>query len=98
LRPTGLSLKVAVAIVAKSHEILGGDYHMEAAKLLARHRADLIIRKTVAEVVAEVIESKEARGKSASHIRGLSSRLNRFARDFAVDARREQVAEVGTPV
>ena len=85
LRPTGLALEVAAGIVAKAHEILGGDFHIEAAKFYKMHRADQITRKTVAEVVAEVIESKTARGKSESYLKDLSTRLNRFAKDWAVD-------------
>ena len=94
LRPTGLSLEMAAAIVAKSHEILGGDFHIEAAKFFKQHRADAITHKTVAEVVAEVIESKQARGKSLSYIKDLDSRLNRFAKDFAVDIGNITTADV----
>jgi integrase len=85
LRPTGLSLEMAAAIVAKCHEILGGDFYIEAAKFYAQHRADLITRKTVAEVVDEIVESKKARALSARYIGDLSARLNCFAKDFAVE-------------
>jgi integrase len=85
LRPTGASLEVAAAGYAKAFEILGGDSVIEAANFYARHRADLITRKTVAEVVAELVDVKKARGKSARYIGDLSARLARFATAFAVD-------------
>ncbi len=85
LRPTGASLELAATVYAKCQEILGGDFAIEAAKFYKQHRADQITRKTVAEVVAEVIESKTARGKSPRYIGDLTARLKRFAKDWAVD-------------
>jgi integrase len=85
LRPLNISLEVAAANYAKAVEILGGDYIIEAAKFYARHRADQITLRTVAETVAELIDAKKARGKSARYLSDLSTRLNRFAKDFAVD-------------
>ena len=85
LRPTGISLELAAATYAKCHEILGGDFAIQAAQFYKLHRADAITRKTVAEVVAELIETKKARDKSFRYVGDLESRLNRFAKDFAVD-------------
>ena len=85
LRPTGASLEIAAASYAKSFEILGGDAVIEAAKFYARHRADQVTRKRVAEVVDELIAAKEGRGKSARYLGDLRARLTRFAEAFAVD-------------
>ena len=85
LSPTGASLELAATVYAKCREILGGDFAIEAAKFYKQHRADQITRKTVAAVVAEVIESKTAHGKSPRYIGDLTARLKRFAKDWAVD-------------
>jgi integrase len=85
LEPTGLSLEMAAANYAKAFEILGGDYIIEAAKFYALHRADQITRRTVAQVVAELIEARENAGKSDRYLADLRARLTRFANDFAVD-------------
>ena len=94
LRPTGLSLEMAAATFAKGFEILGGDSLIEAAKFYAEHRVDTLTRRTAAETVAELIESKKARGKSARYIGDLSARLARFAADFAVDIGTVTTADV----
>ena len=94
LRPTGASLELAATVYAKGFEILGGEFHTEAAQFFKLHRADQVTRRTVAQVVAELIEAKTARGKSASYVKDLSSRLNRFANDFAVDIGSVTTADV----
>ena len=85
LHPLGIALEVAAGNYAKACEIMGGDFVIEAATFYARHRADKITKRTVAEVVAELIAAKEARGKSARYLGDLSARLNRFAQSYAVD-------------
>jgi integrase len=85
LRPTGLALEVAAASVAKSFEILGGDYLVDAARFYAARRPDLLTRRTVAEAIDELIETRQARGKSIRTVNDLRSRLGRFAKAFAVD-------------
>jgi integrase len=84
LSPVGIPLEVAAGNYAKAFEILGGDFIIEAAQFYARHRADKITPRRVADVVAELIASKEGR-KSARYVADLRARLNRFAADFAVD-------------
>lgn len=85
LRPLNVSLEMATAAYVKTYEILGGDFIIEAAKFYARHRADQIQHRTVAATVTELIDMKEARGKSERYLADLRTRLTRFAKDFAVD-------------
>ena len=85
LRPTGLSLEMAAANVAKCFEILQGDNMVEAARFFSQHRVDRLVRRTVAEVVAELVEAKRSRGKSIRYVRTLKNQLARFATSFAVD-------------
>ncbi len=94
LQPVGIPLEVAAGNYAKAFGILGGDSIVEAAMFYARHRADKITKRTVAEVVAELIAAKEARGKSARYLGDLSARLNRFAQSYAVDISTVTTADV----
>ncbi len=85
LEPTGLSLEMAASTVAKAFQIWGEDCIIEAAKFYALHRADQITQRTVAQVVAELIEARRNAGKSDRYLSDLRARLTRFANDFAVD-------------
>lgn len=85
LRPTGAPLEVAAGVFAEAWKILGGDRIVEAARFYSRHQADQVERRTVSEVVAELLAAKEARGKSARTIGDLRARLGRFAGAFKVD-------------
>ena len=80
LRPTGISLELAAATVAKAFEILGGDRLIEAATFLQEHGAGKITPRTIGEVVEELWQAKEARGKSARYIGDLRARLRKFAK------------------
>ena len=84
LRPTGASLEVGRRHYAKAYGILCGDAVIEAANSYARHRADKISPRKVADVVAELVAAKEGR-KSTRYVADLRARLNRFASSFAVD-------------
>lgn len=84
IRPTGTSLEVVAATYAKIFEIVG-DAGIEAAQFYKRHRPDQVTRKCVADVIVELIVTKEARGKSACYIADLRSRLKRFAKFFGAD-------------
>jgi integrase len=94
LRPTGASLEMVAATFAKCFELLNGDALIEAAKFYALHRADLVTRRTVSEVVDELLETKRGRGKSARYIGDLSARLNKFAESFKVDVSTVTTADV----
>ena len=94
LRPTGLSLDAAAAVVAEAVAILGGNKIIAAANFYRQHCADQITRKTVAEVVAELIATREARGASVRYIGDLRARLGRFAETFAVDISSVTTADV----
>jgi integrase len=91
LEGTGLSIEVAAAHFAQAVKELGGDRVVEAARYFASRSPDKLPSKTVAEVVAEVLELRAARGASARYLGDLRSKLNRFADAFAV-----QIASVTT--
>ena len=85
LRPSGASLEIACATYAKAFDLLGGDAMIEAARFYSARRPDKITRRTVAEVLAELLAAKEARGKSDRYLADLRIRLGRFANDWPVD-------------
>jgi integrase len=93
LRPTGVSLEVAVATFAQCFEVLNGNVMFDAARFyVARHKP--IQPKSVADVVAELIAVKESRNASARYLQDLQSRLGRFADAFKKDAGSVTTAEV----
>ena len=83
-RPTGQSLELVAANYARAFELVG-DAVVEACKYYATRRPDLLTRKTVAEVVAELLATKESRQASTRYLSDLRQRLSRFAEAFAVD-------------
>ena len=91
LRPSGVSLEVAAATVAKGQELVG-DRILEACRFFNRHGAANITPRKVAEVVTELVASKRAAKKSELYVMDLSRKLGRFAETFAVD-----IGNVTTP-
>jgi len=71
LRPSGASLEIACATYAKAFDLLSGDAMIEAARFYSARRPDKITRRTVAEVLAELLAAKEARGKSDRYLADL---------------------------
>lgn len=94
LRPSGARLEVAASVYAKAFEILGDDAILEACRFYKSHRADQVTRKRVADVVAELLETKKNRGASARYIQDLRARLNRFAEAFSVDVSTITTADI----
>jgi len=84
LRPTGIPLELVAGHFAEAVKILGSDRIIEAAQFFKARNPDTTTTKTVAEVVAEMIAVKEARGASKPYLSDLHSRLGRFAEAFKV--------------
>lgn len=84
LRPTGISLEIAAATVAKAVELLGDDRILEACRFFAQHDPARLTTRTVSEVVTELLTQRELDGCSERHVADLRSRLTRFAADFQV--------------
>lgn len=82
IRPTGASLEMVAAEYADAHAKLGGRPLTEAVAYFVKQHPETLPDKTVAQVVAEMLESKKAEGLSGRHIEDLTNRLERFARDF----------------
>jgi len=93
LQSTGVSLELAAATFAEAFQILNGNAIIEAARSYVGRHAP-IQRKSVAEVVRELIAVKESRQASLPYVQDLRSRLGRFAKAFKMDAGNVTTPEV----
>ena len=94
LRQTGVPLELAAGHFAEAFRILKGDRIVDAAKFFAARNTESLPQKTVAEVVNELLTTKEARGKSDRYLQDLRARLNRFAESFKVGIANVTTADV----
>lgn len=85
LRPTGVALEIAAAHFAEAFKILGGDKIVHAAEFYKERAPDSLTRRTVLEVVSELLASKEGK-RTENTISDLRARLTTFAESFKVDA------------
>jgi hypothetical protein len=79
LKPLGVSLTEAVSKYVETVKIAGDPL---AAANFFRKRHKVIEAKRVADLVAELILSKESRGLSGRYLSDLRSRLNKFSAAF----------------
>lgn len=82
LKPTGVPLEMAALHFAEAYKILGDANLVEAAQFYMKHHHSRLPKKTVAEVVDEFIETKEADGVSDVYLKDLRGRLKRFKDAF----------------
>lgn len=94
LRPTGIALEIVASHFADAFKILGADKIVAAAEFFKRHAADTIIPRTVPEVVAELIASREKKGRAENTVSDLRARLNKFADKFACEIANVTTADV----
>ena len=81
LKPTGVSLEVAIAHFVESFTILGADKVVAASHYYKEKHPDNLKPATVAAVVAELLKSKEGK-REENTISDLRARLNTFAESF----------------
>ena len=93
LRPLGVPLHVAIGeyIEARRH---AGAGLITAAKQYAQRNAFVSVRKTVADVVEELLAAKRQDGMSLRYMQSLRSHLNRFARHFAMNVGTVTAAQI----
>ena len=82
LAPSATPLEIAVMQFAEAAKILKGASVVEAARFYAKHHSSQIAARPVAEVVADLLKTKEADGVSEIYLRDIGARLNRFADAF----------------
>lgn len=81
LRPTGVSLEIAAAHFAEAFKILGADRIVAAAEYYKRNSPDNLDKRTVPQVVTELLASKEGK-RTENTISDLRARLTTFADTF----------------
>jgi integrase len=93
LKPLGIPLHVAISeyVAARKH---AGAGLITAAKEYAQRHASVPVRKTVAEVVHELLEAKEQDGMSLRYRQSLRSHLNRFADRFGMNISTVAAAQI----
>ena len=84
LKPTGVPLEIAALQFAEAAKLLDGASLLDAARFFAKQNPARLPRKTIAEVMAELLAAKEADGMSAVYLKDLSGRIGRFAKTFQV--------------
>lgn len=82
LQPTGIPVELAAAEFAEAKAKLGGRSLVEAVNFFVRHNPAALPRRTVAEVVAELVAAKTADGVSAVYLKDLNFRLGKFQEAF----------------
>ena len=78
LRPTGVALEMVALQFAEAWPKLGGASLLEAANFYLRHHPQGLPKKTVAEVVEELLAAKKADGTGPLYLSDLRWRLGRF--------------------
>lgn len=83
IKDCGLPLESVTADYAAAHREIEafGVTMAELARFYVAHHRAINCKKTVREVVAELIERREREGVSAKHLNDLDLRLKRFAKD-----------------
>lgn len=82
LKPTKLTLELAVMQFAEAHQKLGGRSLAEAVNFFVRRHPATLPHKTVAEVVNVMLAAKEADGLEGVYLKDLKMRLGKFAKSF----------------
>jgi len=82
LKPTGVPIELAAIQFAEAHKLLEGTSLLEAVRFFVRHHPHNRLKKTVPQVVLELIEAKEADRMSDVYVKDLNGRLGRFAQAF----------------
>jgi len=86
LKPFNVNVRAAASAVAGCLTTLGDLANLHAAVKFYTARNRQTIKKPVADVLAELLEIKRARGASQRYMQDLEGRLNRFAADCKKDA------------
>src|SRR6266545_964585 len=86
LKPFNVTVDAATSTVAECLKSVGDLANLHAAVKFYAVRHKQTTKKPVAEVVAEFLKIKEARGASDRYMKDLRGRLEKFARDYRKDA------------
>jgi integrase len=96
LEPLGIRLDEACHEYAEAKRRLGDASLIDAVKFYAEQRPDSLPKKTVTEVVAELLHARERDGRSAVYVKALRTTLKRFEAAFpklVTEVRRADIEE-----
>src|SRR5690242_1372810 len=93
LKPLGIPLHVAISeyVAARNH---AGAGLTSAAKQYAQRHAFSTVRKSVAQIVEELLDAKEQDVMSVRYLQSLRSNLNRFAAHFRMNISTVTTAQI----
>ena len=81
----GVTLAAAIDEWASARKVVGEIPISDAVRFYQSNRKDLLIRRTLAEVAAEFIESRRANGSSEIHVRNCKDYLGRLTGQMRAD-------------
>ncbi len=82
LKPTGQPLDVVASQYAQAYKILEGADIIEAARYYAKRHPSKMPKKTVPEIITELLAAKDRDGVSDVYLKDLKGRLGRFEKQF----------------
>ena len=94
LKPTGVPLEMAALQFAEAVKVMNSGSLLEAARLFARQHPQNLPRRSVSEVVEELLRAKVADGMSGVYVQDLRSRLGRFGRYFKMPVSMVSLIEI----
>lgn len=94
LKPFGVTVRDATAVVAQALKIIGDLSNLNAAVKFYVERRKQVTKKSVARVAVELLKVKKARGASVRYYQDLRLRLQCFVRDCRKDASAVTTADV----
>jgi site-specific recombinase XerD len=94
LKPFNVTVDAATATVAECLKSVGDLANLHAAVKFYAARHKQTVKKPVADVVAEFLKIKEARGASDRYMKDLRGRLDRFANDCRKDTVNVTTADI----
>lgn len=93
LRPLKIPLHIAIAEYIEARQHAGAGL-ITAAKQYAQRNAFVSVRKKVADIVADLLATKQQDGASVRYLQSLRSHLNRFAEHFAMNISSVTTAQI----
>jgi hypothetical protein len=93
LQPLGMPLHVAIGEYVEARRHAGASL-IAAAKEYGQRHAGMVVRKPIAGVVEELLETKQQDGMSVRYLQSLRSHLNRFSEHFRMNISTVTAAQI----
>lgn len=93
LRPLGMPLHVAIGEYVEARRHAGANLIAAAKEYGRRHETDTV-RKSISEIVKEILAAKKQDGMSLRYLQSLRSHLNRFSEHFRMNISSVTAAQI----